>query len=450
MNMRSMPLDSRVTLPALLLRNGLGSFALRAVNAIAAASLTILLARHLGPSGYGTYTYALALVILLNVPTQGGLPILVVRETAAALARSRIDLLYGLWRWATAITVGLALTVVIVAIPLARLLRDHLDAVTSASFMLALLLVPLIVLGNLCGAALRGLHRVLLGQLPEYLLRPSFLLLAISVFLWIDPEGLRADIAVGLHTLAAAMALMIGAPLLWRARPRLSTGVVSVDDQPRGWLSSLIPLTVLSAMQVVLQYTDLVMLGLFQTSEMVGLYRVAAQASLCVGFGLLAVNLVVAPHFAGCYAQGDLARLQRISTLSARLVLLLTVPVAVLFLLTAEPIITFVFGEVYGGSGAALAILALGQLCNAAFGSVVFLLNMTGHERDTVRGLLVAVVVNVLLNLLLIPPFGIDGAAAATAITQLLWNVLLWRAVRRRLGIDSTAFGGSVKPVAVT
>ena len=97
-----------------LFRSGMGSFALRAVNAVAAASLTILMARGLGPSGYGVYTYAVALVMLLNVPTQGGLPILVVRETAAALAHMQIDRVYRLWRWATAITLGLALTVALV------------------------------------------------------------------------------------------------------------------------------------------------------------------------------------------------------------------------------------------------------------------------------------------------------------------------------------------------
>lgn len=426
---------------ALLFRNGIGSFALRAANAAAAASLTVLLARYLGPSGYGIYTYALALVILLNVPTQGGLPILIVRETAAALARSQADLVHRLWRWATLLTLGLAAAVAIVAIPIARAFRDHFSAIALNSFLLALLLVPLIVLGNLCGAALRGSHRVLLGQLPEYLLRPAALLLAVVVFLWLDADGLRADIAVALHTLAAALALLISIPLVWRVRPTRPSAVALTHESQPQWLRSMLPLTLLSAMQVILQYTDLVMIGFFLSSETVGLYRVASQASLCVGFGLLAVNLIVAPQFASYYAKGDRVGLQQFTTQSARLVLMLTVPVTVLFLLVAEPIVTLVFGEAYGGGGTALAILAMGQLANAAFGSVVFLLNMTGHERDTVKGLFIAVIANALLNLGLIPPFGIHGAAAATAVTLLLWNVLLWRAVRRRLGIDSTALG---------
>ena len=202
----------------MLFRSGMGSFALRAVNALAAASLTILMARGLGPSGYGVYTYALALVMLLNVPTQGGLPILVVRETAAALAHMQIDRVYRLWRWATAITLGLALTVALVGITVGWLFRAHFEPVAWNSFLLALLLVPLIVLGNLCGAALRGVHRVLLGQWPEYLLRPALLLLAILAYRGFAGDTMRADVAVGLHTLAAAVALMISAPLLWRDR----------------------------------------------------------------------------------------------------------------------------------------------------------------------------------------------------------------------------------------
>lgn len=440
MSLRS-PLSKTEALRTLLFRNGMASFVLRALNAVAASSLTILMARYLGPSGYGIYTYALALVILLNVPTQGGLPILLVRETAAALAQSRVDLVYRLWRWATTFTVGLALAVALITLPIAWGFRDHFEPVAFNSFVLALLLVPLIILGNLAGAALRGVHRVLLGQLPEYVLRPALLLLAILAYLWLGRDDMRADVAVGLHTLAAAVALLISVPMLWRARPTTSTARIPEGERPPEWLRSMMPLTLLSAMQVILQYTDLVMLGFFLDSETVGLYRVAAQASLCVGFGLLAVNLIVAPQFARDYARGDRARLQQVTTLSARLVLLLTLPIMLLFLFVAEPIVTLVFGDAYGGSGTALRILAIGQLLNAAFGSVVFLLNMTGHERDTVKGLSIGVVVNALLNLALIPTFGINGAAVATAITLLIWNVLLWQAVRRRLGIDSTALG---------
>src|SRR5690606_14902262 len=85
----------------------------------------------------------------------------------------------------------------------------------------------------------------------------------------------------------------------------------------------------------------------------------------------------------------------------------------------------------------ALLILVFGQLINAGMGCVVVLLNMTGHERDTLNGVAVAAVANLLLNFLLIPRFGINGAAASTAVSLALWNILLARTVAKRLGLSS-------------
>jgi O-antigen/teichoic acid export membrane protein len=86
-----------------------------------------------------------------------------------------------------------------------------------------------------------------------------------------------------------------------------------------------------------------------------------------------------------------------------------------------------------------LAILAVGQLINAGFGSVGFLLNMTGHEGITARILWQTAIVNVVMNVFLIPSFGTAGAAIASAFSLILWNALLYRQVRRRLGLNSSA-----------
>jgi O-antigen/teichoic acid export membrane protein len=100
-------------------------------------------------------------------------------------------------------------------------------------------------------------------------------------------------------------------------------------------------------------------------------------------------------------------------------------------------LIEFCFGSSYKSGTTALAILAFGQLINASFGSVGSLLNMTGNENDTLKGMVIAVVVNMVLNILLIPHFGIEGAAFSTVISCFFWNVILRNSVRRRLGIES-------------
>ena len=100
-----------------------------------------------------------------------------------------------------------------------------------------------------------------------------------------------------------------------------------------------------------------------------------------------------------------------------------------------------IFGPEFLPAAPALAVLAIGQLVNAGSGSVGSLLTMTGHERDAAVGFGLSAVMNVALNVLLIPLWGPLGAAVATASSLIAWNVILSFAVYRRLRIDATALG---------
>lgn len=151
------------------------------------------------------------------------------------------------------------------------------------------------------------------------------------------------------------------------------------------------------------------------------------------------MNILVSPYFAYLYTQRDIKRLQRLVTLNARVAFLLAFPIVTVIVLWGKDLLRIIFGEEYVLGYAPLSILAVGQLVNASFGSVSELLNMSGHERDTAWGIMVAAGLNILLNLTLIPPFGINGAAMATAITLATWNFLLWRLVHWRLGLNSMA-----------
>jgi O-antigen/teichoic acid export membrane protein len=81
----------------------------------------------------------------------------------------------------------------------------------------------------------------------------------------------------------------------------------------------------------------------------------------------------------------------------------------------------------------------LGQLGNAAFGSVGLLLNMTGNENQVARIVLQTALLNVVLNSLFTPFYGMSGAAIASTISILLWNALSFLRVRNSLGITSCA-----------
>lgn len=422
-----------------LAREAVWSFILKAASAGLGFMTTVVLARLLGAEGYGIYAYAYALITLLAMPAHAGLPNLIVRETARALAEGRPGRVKGAWRWAGRVVALISIGLVGVVGPILVIWQGGWDTPAGQTMAWALLLVPLMALGNLRGAALRGLKQIVAGQLPEFVLRPGFFLLFVGggAFLWRD--GLSASDAMALHVLASLLAFGIGAWLLWRHVPE-SVRRTTPEIEARGWLWSSTTFALMAGFSVVNNQAGTVILGLFETPDAVGRYRVAVQVAALAAFGLQAINMVVAPRFAELWAKGKKARLQRLVTSSAQVVLGFNVLVTLAFVLVGRPFFEIVFGHEFGGSYGPLLVLLVGQMVNSAAGSVGYLLNMTGHERDTAMGMGVAVVLNLMLNLALVPLLGIMGAAIATAASMALWNALLWWRVWQRLGINSLAF----------
>ena len=427
---------------ARLLQGSLGSVAVKVCGMVLSLSLAIVLARTLGPEGYGIYAFVFALISLLAIPAQFGLPALVVRETAKAHVTGQWRLMRGVWRWSTQAAGALSLALGLVAALIAWIFAEHFTQIQLVTFAWGVLLVPLLALGNLRGAALRGLRHVVLGQFPEIVLRPAlFLVLVACALVFWPAEDLTSAKAMALHVVAAAAAFGVGAWLLLRARPPGVRNAHQVEYHSRQWLVSVMPLAFIAGMQLINQQIDILMLGIFASAEEVGVYRVAVQGAMLVSFGLTAIGMVTWPYYARLYEKRDMPSFQRVATLSARAMLALALPIAVVFILFGQWLLAFVFGGEYTSAYYPLVILACANVVHAAFGTVGPLLNMTGHERITARGIAIAAGCNVVLNAALIPPFGMLGAATATSLTLVIWNLVLWMSVRRVLRIDSSVFG---------
>jgi O-antigen/teichoic acid export membrane protein len=424
-----------------LSRGAIGSLTVKLGSTLLGLVLAVILARNLGPEGYGIYAYVFALVSLIAIPAQLGLPALVVRETAKAQVYAQWGMMRGLWRWSAFAVGGISVLLAFVALLLSELFSERFSSTQLTTFAFGIVLIPLVALGNLRGAALRGLRRVIQGQLSESVLRPGILiLLVLAAVIYLAPARLSPAHVMGLNAVAATVSFIIGAILLWRARPGELAATPRPEYASRAWLTAAIPLALIAGMQLINKNTDIIMLGLFRSAEEVGVYKVVVTGAMLVAFGLQAVTMAISPHFARIYSQNDMERLQRLVTLSARAILLFSLPVVLILVFFGDVVLVRVFGKEYVSGQLPLAILAVGQLVNAAMGSVGMLLTMTGHEWETARAVVIAAIVNVILNLTFIPPFGMTGAAVATAITLIVWNLLMWWAVRQRLGIESMAF----------
>jgi O-antigen/teichoic acid export membrane protein len=191
------------------------------------------------------------------------------------------------------------------------------------------------------------------------------------------------------------------------------------------WVTNIMALAVL--------YSGVLVAGTYVESDELAYLIVAQRTAGLVAFVLMVVNTVVAPRYSRLWHEGDVLAVRRLAKLSTRAMLALALPVVVAMSVFSG-FIMGLFGEGFEQGARLLIIIAVGQLINVATGSVGFLLNMTGHERDMRNVTLFSGPVTIVCAVWFTVTWGVVGAAYATALGLSLQNLgALWM-VRRRLG----------------
>ena len=209
----------------------------------------------------------------------------------------------------------------------------------------------------------------------------------------------------------------------------------------KSWLFTILPLAVMTGMQSMSSQIDILMLGNMGMPSDVGVYKIVVSGAALAVFGLQVVNMVITPKLASAFAQKNTLEAQKTASIGSLLSFGLTFPVVLVFYFFGTEILNLVYGSEYVIGYHALLTISLGQAVNAFFGSSISILTMSGNEKFVIKGMSLSTIVNVLLNLALIPHFGIYGAALGASTALLVWNVYLWIIIKRELNIDCTFFG---------
>jgi len=416
-----------------LIRSTFGSFVLKLTQTAAGFLLSVFLARGLGTEGYGTYSFCISMVTLLSIPAMLGGQNLLVREVASYCARGEFSFLRGLLIRIRQASLVSSFLIAFCAALAAYLILDAgpLRAILPFAFCL----VPLLSAMNLQNAALRGLHHVLLGQI-SFSLMPLLFIAIITILDLGTNFILTPNNAVWIHAGTLLLLVLWIGRLLHLHLPKEVTHRVPAYET-RKWIKSLLPFLFTGMMQTCNNEASVILLGIIQNTDSVGLFRVAQRGSDLVLFALLSINMAIAPTISDLYAKGEKDRLQNIITKSTLLVAVFALLTSLTLVFMGKWLVPFIFGEEYAPAYAPLAVLCLGQLFNACMGSVGLILNMIGMENLVTRGITIAAISNLLLNAILIPQWGPTGAALANSIALLVWNTLLATWLYKKSGIVS-------------
>jgi O-antigen/teichoic acid export membrane protein len=412
------------------------SAAILIVNLGAAYLLSAFLARALGAAGFGLYSFVISVVTILTIPAQFGLPTLVAKEMAAGLANSNFSMVEGLVRRSRQFVSVTSLLMIVIGTAVIWISSRGGASRIDATYLFAIPLVAIISWAGITAASLRGLGRVVESQWPEQVLRPVMLFALAAIVFWWSEAHLTPAMAAGLTVVSALAALSINLYQWRRSMPAALRGVQPAFDDAR-WIKSVIPMGLTVGILVLNAQVGIVLVGILSSTTDVAIFRVSSQTAQLCALGYTAVIMNVAPRIAAASARGETGNMRNVILQGAVFATAFSIPPALIMVLFGGPLLSLLFSAPYSAGWLSLAVLAVGQVLNAAFGCASVTLNMTGHERDCSKAFFLGLVAQVALCFLLIPAFGVTGAAVASVAGVLVSNVILWRMAKIRTGIDA-------------
>jgi O-antigen/teichoic acid export membrane protein len=202
-----------------------------------------------------------------------------------------------------------------------------------------------------------------------------------------------------------------------------------------------IPLLTSDLVYVLMSSSDAVLLGHFRTTAEVGAFRVVQPTAILNQFVLQSFTLLFTPIAARLFARNDREGINNLYWQTAIWTSILSFPIFALTFSLAHPITVLLYGQEWADSAVILALLSVGYYFNAALGFNGLTLKVYGKLRYIVVINILAAVINILVNLWLIPLYGAFGAACGTCGTMIVHNILKQAGLRFGTGISPFEWG---------
>jgi O-antigen/teichoic acid export membrane protein len=406
-------------------------FLIRVVSALLAYVSQVLFARWMGSHEFGIYIYVTTWVLLLGPALDLGLGTTAQRFIPQYRDRGVFDLLRGFIHGSRVLAFASAVLVAAAFAAAVWALAPWLDDYTVVPLFLACTMLPAYALSNAQDGISRSYDWVGLALVPTYIIRQLGL------------TAMMAAVHVSGTPIDAVTAMILGSIAMWlptigqlfvlnkRLRGQIEAGPKSYAAGL--WLATSLPILMVEGFYLLLAYTDILVLKQFRPPDEVAVYYAAAKTLALVSFIYFSVAAATAHRFSAYHVAGDREGLSHFLAQTIRWTFWPSLAATAVLLVFGQPILSL-FGPHFEDGYPLMMILAIGLLARAAIGPIERFLSMMGEQRVSALVYASAFAVNLALCFVLIPLFGLAGAAIATAVALIFESILLFMVTKRRLG----------------
>mgnify|MGYP006282196359 CR=1 FL=1 len=391
----------------------------------------ILLGRYLGPTTYGWFTVGQSFLSISKSVSLLGLHNSVTKFVSQYYGTDDHEDILGVLSLSVLISgsVSFAISILLVVRPtIVSVLIFNNPDLTQTIRILALLL-PVYSLLQISKSFL---------QAVQYFSWMSISHLSISVFEFLAVLltiylGLEYQMLLWLIIIFSLVSLSIGATMVCVVVYRRISWS-GINMAPRKTLRFGIPLFFSGIAFTLMSKVDVLLIEYYTLSENVGIYNAALMLSGLISLPLTGLNQAISPMISDLYNRDEINKLISTLQISTRWISMIGLGSGLILFLFSEEIILLWGTDCLAGS-IFLSILVIPKAVNAVTGSSGFVLQMTGHQDLSFLNNIVSLIINIALDIILIPRFGPIGAAVGTAIALSLNNILCLIEVYWKVGL---------------
>jgi O-antigen/teichoic acid export membrane protein len=409
---------------------------LQGFGALSFLFIDMLIARLIGITEFGLYATVVSWVYILSILSTLGTNQLVLKYIPEYIAKNNFYQLHQLIKISRLWVYKASLSLLVLSFFIFIIL--NFSAHKLLVFTVGFLSLPFLAISYLRQSLLRAFDRPFKALSPDFFIKPLLALTLILAYDHFFSQSINALSVLVFALISAFVAYITGEIWLQKESVLKPIGLSQEIDEKK-WFFTSLNLFAVVGLNLLTYRIDIVMITALGDLEQVGVYAAASKVAEIIVFGLVSSNILVIPLISKYFATNEKTKLHIMLRKISRWIFIATAPFILIIVFYAEQILS-VFGNGFQVGEYALIILVFGQMISLVCGPVGPCLMMMGHERIAVKISAFSAVGNILLNLFLIPLFGMIGAAFATAISLLVVNVVMVYYLRKLESMNTTVF----------